>query len=227
MVSHLGNLPQKCGGWNAREALLFSMASDQDNQAPAGLTGSDHSLLRRIRSGQTDAATDLYRRYARRIQALARKQIGPALGKRVEPEEIVQSVFRTFFRRLTEGHYEVPAGEELWGLFLVMALNKVRSAARFHGQERRDVGRTEHLAHEAQLATDDEHLATLQQVVTELLDRIPKSHSDVVSLRIEGHTVEEIASITGLSKRTTERVLQRFRARLASEIELNGTDDAS
>ena len=183
--------------------------------------GSDHSLLLRIRSGHTDAATDLYRRYARRIQALARKQIGTGLGTRVEPDEIVQSVFRTFFRRLTEGHYDVPAGEELWGLFLVIALNKVRTAARFHGQARRDIARTERLAHDAQMSVDDEDLATLRQVITELLDQIPESHRDVVSLRIEGYTVEEIAKQTGLSKRTAERVLQRFRAKLSGEIEMD------
>lgn len=203
------------------------MTSDRNNQVQGELEGTDHSLLRRIRSGHSDAATDLYRRYARRIQALARKQIGPALGNRVEPDEIVQSVFRTFFRRLTEGHYDVPAGEEIWGLFLVMALNKVRSAARFHGQERRDMGRTERLSHDDQLKTNDDDLVTLQQVIGELLDDLPESHRDVVSLRIDGYTVEEISSKTGLSKRTAERVLQRFRKKLSIEIDLDGGTDAT
>lgn len=185
-------------------------------------------MLLRIRSGQADAATDLYRRYARRIRALAQKQIGAKLGGRLEPEEIVQSVFRTFFRRLTEGHYEVPAGEEIWGLFLVIALNKVRTAARFHSAACRDVGRTESLPEHAVglPASEDDDLAALQQVVAELLDRLPESHRAVVSLRIEGFTVSEISQKTGISRRTTERVLQRFRKRLADEIELEEDADA-
>ncbi len=180
----------------------------------------------RIRSGHVDAATDLYRRYARRIRALATKQIGKKLGERLEPEEIVQSVFRTFFRRLSQGHYNVPDGEEIWGLFLVIALNKVRSAARFHSAARRDVNRTESLPADSSVAQrDEEDLTTLRQVVNDLLEGLPESHQQIVTLRVEGYTVAEIAEAAGLSKRTTERVLQKFRKLLAAEIELEVDDD--
>lgn len=198
---------------------------DEPINAPSA--GSDRSILRRIRSGESDAATDLYRRYARRIRALARKQIGGKLGTRVEPDEIVQSVFRTFFRRLTEGHYHVPAGEEIWGLFLVLALNKVRAAARFHHRDRRDIDKTQHLSDEAAEFPDrsDEDAEVLRQVVNELLASLPEAHRTVVSLRIDGYTVAEISQTTGLSKRTAERVLQRFRKRLAVEIEWDAEAD--
>ena len=72
---------------------------------------SDGSLLRRLRKGEQDAATRLYLRYARRLHGLATAQTGQDLKSRVDPEDIVQSVFRTFFRRAQEGHYEVPDGE--------------------------------------------------------------------------------------------------------------------
>jgi len=200
------------------------MPLGKSNSLPSD-PGSDRSLVKRIQSGQTEAATGLYRRYARRIQALASKQIGSALGSRVEPEEIVQSVFRTFFRRLTEGHYDVPAGEELWGLFLVISLNKVREAARFHGQECRDVHRTQPLGERqiAAAAGPDEDLKMLEEVVEGLLAALPESHREVISMRIRGNTVAEIAKETGVSRRTTERVLQRFREKLSAEIDMGGT----
>ena len=62
---------------------------------------SDHSLVRRFRHGQEDAPTKLYIRYAQRLHALATKQTSNELARRVDPEDIVQSVFRTFFRRLS------------------------------------------------------------------------------------------------------------------------------
>ena len=80
---------------------------------------SDGSLLRRLRKGEQDAATRLYLRYAKRLHGLATAQTGQDLKSRVDAEDIVQSVFRTFFRRAQEGHYEVPDGEEIWKLFLV------------------------------------------------------------------------------------------------------------
>src|SRR5262249_59874413 len=100
---------------------------------------SDHSLLRRYRGGQADAATQLYLRYAERLRALAAGQCAPDLAPRIDPEDIVQSVFRTFFRRAAGAEYEVPEGEELWKLFLVIALHKIRSTATFHRAAKRDV----------------------------------------------------------------------------------------
>ena len=72
--------------------------ADRTNPEP-----SDGSLLRRFRVGEQDAATRLYLRYANRLHGLASKQTGPELQTRLDPEGIVQSVFRTFFRRAKEG----------------------------------------------------------------------------------------------------------------------------
>ena len=38
--------------------------------------GSDSSLVRRFRSGEDDAATKLYKRYAERLQRLAQRNTG-------------------------------------------------------------------------------------------------------------------------------------------------------
>src|SRR5258708_6129020 len=100
---------------------------------------SDRSLVRRFQGGQSDASTQLYLRYAERLHALAASQSSADLARRVEPEEIVQSVFRTFFRRAAQGHYTIPDGEELWKLLLVIALNKVRAAGAHHRAAKRDV----------------------------------------------------------------------------------------
>ena len=102
---------------------------------------SDHSLLQRYRLGSQDAATELYLRYAHRLRALARAQISPGLAHWVDLEDVVQSVFGSFFRRAADGYYDVPVGEELWRLFLVIALNKIRRQGAYHHAARRDVRR--------------------------------------------------------------------------------------
>src|SRR5271157_4690680 len=88
---------------------------------------SDHSLMRRLRLGSEDAATQIYLRYAHRLRALARVQSSPDLTRCIDADEIVQSVFGSFFRRAKDGYYDVPEGEELRRLFLVIALNKIRA----------------------------------------------------------------------------------------------------
>jgi len=191
---------------------------------------TDRSLLRRFQAGQEDAATKLYVRYSHRLEALARAQTGKQLSTRIDPEDVVQSVFRSFFRRAVESGYEVPAGEELWQLLLVLALNKIRSLATFHHAKKRDVSRTSSPAgnkHWDPEDTNSENLAyqTMRLVVQELVATLPAPQDRIVELRIEGHEVQEIAKQVNRSNRTVERALQQFRKRLASLIDTGESTD--
>ena len=184
---------------------------------------SDRSLLRRLQHGQADASTELYLRYAERLLALTAAQSSPDLARRVDPEDIVQSVFRTFFRRASLGHYTVPDGEEIWKLLLVIALNKVRATGAFHRAAKRDVRRTSggeafDRAVGSQPGQDETALSFLRMVIEELLEGLPEAHRRMIELRIEGHEVGEIAAAVRRSKRSAERVLQDFRARLEALI---------
>jgi RNA polymerase sigma-70 factor, ECF subfamily len=193
-----------------------------DDPAPPEIR-TDRSLLSRLRHGEEDAATQLYLRYAERLRALAANQASPDLQRRVDPDDIVQSVFRTFFRRAAAGQYELPAGEELWRLFLVIGLNKVRAVAAFHKAARRDVRATAaggefEKAADTTPAADDAALHALQMTIDELLAPLPPTHREIVELRISGHEVAEIAAKTGRARRSVERILQEFRDALRGQI---------
>jgi RNA polymerase sigma-70 factor (ECF subfamily) len=141
---------------------------------------SDRSLLRRFRSGQADASTKLYLRYAHRLQALAARRTSSELGRLLDPEDIVQTVFRTFFRRVAKGSYDVPDGEEIWKLLLVIALNKIRDLGAHYKAAKRDVRRTSsgeanELAIQRAAGKDEAALAVLQMVVDEVLEELPGS----------------------------------------------------
>lgn len=178
------------------------------------LPSSDRSLVRRLRTGCEDAATQLYLRYAQRLQKLVAGNVSPDLATRVDPEDIVQSVFRTFFRRATKGEYDVPDGEQLWKLLLVMGLNKVRSVGAFHRAARRDVRSS--VAHdELQISenaksSDEWSLQILRMAIDEMLGGLGPSHRTVLEMRIEGYEVAEIAARLGRSKRSVERILQEL-----------------
>lgn len=192
--------------------------SDEASEAPR--SPSDHSLLVRLRGGQQEAATQLYLRYAQRLRALVRSRCSPQLARRLEPDDIVQSVFRRFFGRVLQGDYDVPPGEELWGLLLVIALNKIRTEEAFHRAAKRDVrlvaGATDPDFLEA---ADDGAQAVLQLTIEDALGQLPEQHRKMVELRIEGHEVADIARQTGRSKRTVERILQEVRSRLRRLLE--------
>ncbi len=202
--------------------------SNTPGSADAAQPGPDHetsdkSLLRLYRHGDQDAATLLYMRYAERLRALARSRTSQDLAGRVDDDDIVQSVFGSFFRGVIHGAYDVPHGEELWNLFLVITLNKIRSKGGHHRAAKRDVRQTvggEGIDRAADsLSTEGQAVALLKMAIAEALDRLPEQHSQAVRLRMEGYEVSEIAECTGRSKRSVERLLQESRVRLGGLLD--------
>lgn len=178
---------------------------------------SDADLLRLLQAGESSAAVEIYERYAQRLLRLANKNSSDQLSVRVAPEDIVQSVFRTFFRRATEGHYELPHGDELWKLFLVISLNKMRKKALFHSAAKRDMGRTQSMGN-SQLSGPQTPSDVLRMTIDEMISALPQEHQGIIRDRIQGFEITEISNRNHVSRRTTERILQTFRGRLLEEL---------
>ncbi|MGL4513987.1 MAG: RNA polymerase sigma factor [Lacipirellulaceae bacterium] len=176
--------------------------------------------MRRFRRGDQDAATALYLRYADRLTALAEKKTGADLKVRFDADDVVQSVFRTFFRRVAGGAYDVPEGDELWGLLLVVTLNKVRGLASRHRAQKRAVGASSGGEAAEVVAADDEaSLRVLKMTIDEFAQSLDAGHQHILELRVEGYEVAEIAARCGRTKRTVERVLQTLRESLRRQID--------
>jgi RNA polymerase sigma-70 factor (ECF subfamily) len=187
---------------------------------------SDRSLLRRLRKGEESAATALYLRYARRLLALAQARTSSELAAKEEADDIVQSVFKSFFRKASAGLYDVPAGEELWNLLLVITINKIRAKGNYHRAAKRDMrlsaGEPALDAVASESADNEMALTELRMVIDEILKDLAEKSVEIVELRIGGLEVNEIVTRAKRSKRSVERVLQDFRERLRTKIEGGG-----
>jgi len=186
---------------------------------PTGPTPSttDGSLLRRLAAGQETAADALYRRYADRIRSLARARLPAHLLARADPDDVVQSVFRAFFESARRGLYQVPDGQTLWHLLVVVTVNKVRSLHAHHAAARRDARLT--IAWDpADVDPAAPECDLMELAVRDVLEHLPNAERAAVELRLEGYEVSEIAGRTGRSKRAVERSLQKARAHLTELI---------
>lgn len=183
---------------------------------------SDKTLLRDLRGGSEGAAQELYERYANRLHSLAKRQLAKETSGRLDSEDVTQSVFRTLFRRLQDGQYDVPAGESIWRLLTTIALNKVRTVGAHHRAAKRDIRRTnnaDQAALAAQAISADETAAhELRLTIATLLDQLGQSEQQIIQLRLDGHDVNSIAKLASRSKRTVERVLQGFRQMLRQTL---------
>src|SRR5207249_1522497 len=95
---------------NRRTPMFESRPQSGATPLEAASSVSDDTLVRWLRCGNDGAANRLYSRYVDRLRALARAKLSTDLSRRVDAEDIVQSVFRRFFQAARRGNYDAPAG---------------------------------------------------------------------------------------------------------------------
>ena len=182
-------------------------------------------LIERWRSGEETAAEELHRRYAQRLLALAEKQIGNRLGRRVGADDIVQSVFQTFFRRTADGEYSIDHADALWRLLVRITLNKIRKQGAHHGAAKRDVATEVHgddsrcNPMSAACAPDDQDGYLLLDELQTLMSGLPPPEPEILRLKLEGYSTSEIAGQLRCSRWTVRRVLNRIGRQLEGRLE--------
>jgi RNA polymerase sigma-70 factor, ECF subfamily len=180
-------------------------------------------LMVRLREGDEDAAAELFHRFARRLAALAGRRLGPRVRAKVDPEDVVQSAFKSFFRRQSAGRFQLRDWGALWALLTTITLRKCgHKVAYLHGAKR-DIDREA-----APLGSDlcdpswnfladdptPHQAAVLTETVNQFLLRLDGSHRDIFSLALEGYSSPEIAERIDVTERTVQRVLKRVREKL-------------
>jgi RNA polymerase sigma-70 factor (ECF subfamily) len=177
-------------------------------------------LLVRLESGDSSAADELYRCYAQRLCAIADQQLGRRLRAREDPEDVVQSAFRTFFRRAADGQFQVDHASGLWNLLVTITLNKVRLRAQRHRAGKRDVRAEVGLDLEqldprlvAREPTAEDVAAFLDELDF-LLSGLEDPDPEIVRLCFQGYSPSEIAERVNCSRWTVRRVLDHVGNRL-------------
>lgn len=182
------------------------------------------ALMERLRSGEPDAARQIFHRFERRLIALARSRMSAPIRQKLDPEDLAQSVFKSFFRRQSREPADLNSWDGLWTLLTVITLRKCGFRARHYRAQRRDLQREEVLqpgpedsqaSYEA-IAREPTPLEAvlLQETVTELLAGLGERDRRSVELSLQGYTVAEVAAQVQCAERTVQRLLARIKKRL-------------
>lgn len=193
------------------------MTSSNSNSGAGKLSSTDHSLASRVKDGDQDAAHVLYKRYSQRVFGFVDSKLGARLRASTDAEDIVQSVFRSMFRGVQAGNYEVEPGSTLWNLLAVISLSKLRRRALHQNAQRRDSERLVSL----QTVADGEAVDVstdefLNICIRDTLQKLRPSDRELLLLRVQGFTVNEISKRMSLSDRTVARRLRTSGKHLAS-----------
>jgi DNA-directed RNA polymerase specialized sigma24 family protein len=99
------------------------------------------NLIARWRQGDQQAAAVLFGRYAQQLIGLAAARLSARLSQRVDPEEVVQSAFRSFFVAARDGSYDLQRGGDLWRLLVSITLHKLHDQVKRNIAGKRSVDR--------------------------------------------------------------------------------------
>jgi RNA polymerase sigma-70 factor (ECF subfamily) len=181
-------------------------------------------LLARWRDGDQQAAAQLFERYASRLVSLAQSRLPARLAQRVDAEDVVQSVYRSFFAGARAGRYELERGGDLWRLLVTITVNKVHRQYAHHNRDKRDARR------ELPISGDDSLLGlsgpllmrepgplevvALCDELEGILRELKPAYRRMVELRLQGYNVFEIAEQTASGERTVRRVLDKVKTQL-------------
>ncbi len=176
---------------------------------------SDQSLIARLRTGDEQAANEFYDRYVRRVYGLVQQQMADHLRAMVQPEDIVQSVFKSIFRGLSSGDYNAPQSGSLWHLVAIVAVHKVRSNARRRLASKRDERRSQSIDELQNFEAASRLTAgEFELAIREAIEGLRPIEREVVMLRVQAYSVEEISNKLQRSRRGVERNLQSAREKL-------------
>jgi RNA polymerase sigma-70 factor (ECF subfamily) len=190
------------------------------------MTASDSfsDVMTRLQAGDQAAAREVFQRFVRKLIRLARSRFDRVLRRKVDPEDVVQSAYKSFFLRYDEGKLEVKSWGNLWGLLTMITLRKCIDRVEYHRAERRDVQR-EAAAQPGTEGTQPwweavareptpEEAAVLTETVEQVLRGLDEHERPIVEMSLQGYTTAEICQQRGLAERSVRRLRERIRKQL-------------
>ncbi len=181
-------------------------------------------IMSGLRVGDQDAATEVFRRFYRRLLALASSRFDSWLCGRADPEDVVQSACMSFFLRCQRGQFDLTDWDDLCWLLTLITLRKCSHRREQLLAERRHAGREVPLDEETSESwggweTLDRQptppeAAMLAETIELLLRGFSPPDREIVEQILQGYTAEEIAERLDCSERTVRRVRARAKIHL-------------
>jgi RNA polymerase sigma-70 factor (ECF subfamily) len=187
------------------------------------MTNSFAEFLARLRGGDDAAARELFGRFAHQLIALALRHIDAGLRHKVDPEDVVQSVYKSFFVRYGDGNLDVVNWNSLWGLLTLITVRKCAERAAYHRAECRDAAREVSPPQGEEPAPWREpfgreptplEATLLSETVEQLFAGLDEEERPILELSLQGYTTREISERLGRAERTVRLLREGIRHRL-------------
>jgi DNA-directed RNA polymerase specialized sigma24 family protein len=199
------------------------------------VSGSITECLGRLKAGEADAARLLWERYARQLLETARHKLPVAVRRVADEEDIAQSVFTALWNGADLGRLnELANRDDLWWYLLATTRHKIfkhlrgaTSLKRGGGNVRsfsdiKASGESKALRRFKELVSSEptpEFVAMLEDEHNRLLGLLRDDQlRNIAAWRIEGYSIDEIATRLQIAPRSVTRKLMLIRNTWANEV---------
>jgi len=187
---------------------------------------SEPSLVALLRAGDEQAAREVFSAYVGHLLGVVRARLSQRMARRIDPEDVVQSAFRTFFHRVKAGEFQFEEQDDLGKVLVSIAVRKALHQIAFHRAAKRDPGQEEEggdedrnlLAEVSARGPNPEAVVAFLDELDHLLGKLRPQDRTILEMRLQGYRNEEIARELGTSDRHVRRAMEHIRA-MAEEDE--------
>ncbi|MHB1034469.1 MAG: sigma-70 family RNA polymerase sigma factor [Pirellulales bacterium] len=205
---------------------------------------STRDFIRRLEQCTRSSTDEMDQRYRERLCRLVAREMNRRYRRREDPEDIVQSVFRSFFVDLKDSQRTFDHTGALWEWLTKATRHKILRRVEFHEAKKRTLDRetcldpnglfsqgpsdveARHLgdALEIVLAGEESLYAeifqlqlagyTLAELVEIVLDNLKPPYPEILQLRLQGEKIADIAARLNLKTWQVKDALKRITDRL-------------
>jgi RNA polymerase sigma factor (sigma-70 family) len=187
----------------------------------------DRDLVSDYQGGDDDAARNLFDKYCERLLRLAKRRIGQRMASRFDPEDVVQSAFRTFFTRVRNDEFSFAEESDLFKLLVRLTVRKTLRRIEHHRADKRnpeaEIGHpsdgTEPFAHVAGREPSPEMEVALIDEFERFVSHLDPFARQVLELKVQGFGTTEIAEKLKTYYRKVRRVIEDLQS-LSEEHDL-------
>lgn len=185
------------------------------------MTNSLENLRAGLLNGDASAAQHMFSQFASRLVSLARSRMDQKLRQKVDAEDVVQSVYKSFFVRAADGQFEFDNWDSLWAILSVITLRKCGHRVEHFRAACRDIRREQtpiadidaSIASFEAIARDPlpSEAAALTETLEQVMQQLDEREQQILTLRLQGYSTAEIAPLVQRTDRTVRLVLERVR----------------
>ncbi len=182
----------------------------------ADLQPDARKIAARLRAGADLVPPEIDERYRGRLCLLVEQEMNRRFRRKEDPEDVVQSAFRTFYRRNALGEFQIDSSGDLWGLLETITRHKILKRIEKLAAGKRDAKREEYPDGDGLQGRQPtpEEAAIAADLMEKALAGLDESYLKVFHLRLQKCTEEEIAVKLDCSRAFVRTKLNRIRVRL-------------